>query len=194
MKLRTPKDPDKKSKFFRLFLPVFIAITLILSVFGIIISRPPENESFEYKNHLFIQDSTGFSTRINNQKYTFLYDPRALENLTVAPLTLVQFTYGSKFYITANPNHDVGLALYEFNRLIKPLLNKKFTQTCTEDLPGCENLLIKACKDATPEEKIILFSESNSSLLDYKLNCLIIQGSGEDMAKLTNKLALNFLI
>src|SRR5574341_2347320 len=117
MKLRNPKDPNKKSKFFRLFLPAFIAITLILSVFGIIISRPPESESFEYRDHLFIQDGAGFSTRINNQKYTFLYDPRALENITVAPLTLAQFTYGSKFYITADPNHDVSLALYEFNRL-----------------------------------------------------------------------------
>ncbi len=194
MKLRLPKDPNKKSNFFRFFLPIFILATLVLSAFGIIVSRPQENESFEYKDHLFIQENSGFSTRINNQKYTFLYDPRTLENLSVAPLTLTQFTYGSKFYITADPNHDVGLALYEFNRLIKPLLNKKFTQACTEDLPGCENLLIKACNDATPEEKVILFGESNYSSLDYKLNCLIIRGSGEDMAKLTNKLALNFLI
>lgn len=193
MKLRHPKDPNKKSKFFRLFLPAFIAITLILSVFGIVISRPPENESFEYKNHLFIQDNTGFSTRINNQKYTFLYDPRTLENLSIAPLTLTQFTYGSKFYISANPKEDFGLAISEFNRLIKPLINKRFVQSCTEDVEGCENLLIKTCDDATPEEKVIVFKQTNSTSLTYIINCLLIQGSGEDMAKLTNKLALNFL-
>ena len=47
--------------------------------------------------------------------------------------------------------------------------------------------------DATPEEKVVLFKESNSSSITYNLNCLIIQGNGEEIAKLTNKLALNFL-
>lgn len=193
MKLREPKD-IKKSTFFRLFLPTFIAITLILSVFGIVISRSPENESFKYKEHLFIKENNGFSTRINNQKYSFLYDPRTLENLTIAPLTLTQLTYGTKFYISANPKEDIGLGLSEFYRLIKPLINKKFVQACTEDVEGCGNLLIKTCNDATPEEKVVVFKESNSTFLNYNINCLTIQGSGEDMGRLIDKLALNFIL
>lgn len=193
MKLRQPKD-SKKSTFFRLFLPIFILVTLVLSAFGIVISRSPENESFKYKEHLFVKENNGFSTRINNQKYSFLYDPRTLENLTMAPITLTQLTYGTKFYISANPKEDIGLGLSEFYRLIKPLVNKKFVQACTEDVESCENLLIKTCSDATPEEKVVVFKESNSTSLNYNLNCLIIQGSGEDMAKLTDKLTLNFIL
>ena len=193
MKLRQPKE-EGKSKFSRFFIPIFILITLILSGFGIIIFKQPDNETFKYKDKLFIQDAPGFSTRINNQKINFLYDPRTLENLSIAPLTLKQFTYTSKFYLSANPNEDIGLALYEFNRLVKPLINKNFVQACSEDVQGCENTVIKTCADATPEEKIILYKESNSSSLTYDQNCLVIQGSGEEMAKLTNKLALNFLI
>ena len=192
MKLRQPKEAGK-SKFSRFFIPIFILVTLVLSAFGIIVFKQPESESFEYKNSLFIQDTSGFSTRINNQKINFLYDPRTLEDLSVAPLTLTQFSYGSKFYLAANPNEDVGLALYEFNRLIVPLINKRFVQACSEDVAGCENTVLKTCADATPEEKVVLFKESNSSSLTYNLNCLIIQGSGEEMTKLTNKLALNFL-
>jgi len=192
MKIRQPKEAGK-SKFSRFFIPLFILITLILSAFGIIVFKQPESETFEYKNNLFIQDTSGFSTRINNQKINFLYDPRTLENLSITPLTLTQLSYGSKFYLTANPNEDVGLALYEFNRLIVPLINKRFVQACSEDVAGCENTVLKTCTDATPEEKVVLFKESNSSSLTYNLNCLIIQGSGEEMTKLTNKLALNFL-
>src|SRR3989344_4260632 len=192
MKLRQPKEASK-SKFSRFFIPIFILITLVLSAFGIIVFKQPESETFEYKNNLFIQDTSGFSTRINNQKINFLYDPRTLENLSITPLTLTQLSYGSKFYLTANPNEDVGLALYEFNRLIVPLINKRFVQACSEDVAGCENTVLKTCTDATPEEKVVLFKESNSSSLTYNLNCLIIQGSGEEMTKLTNKLALNFL-
>ncbi len=192
MKLRQPKEAGK-SKFSRFFIPIFILVTLILSAFGIIVFKQPESETFEYKNNLFIQDTSGFSTRINNQKINFLYDPRTLENLSVTQITLTQLSYGSKFYLTANPNEDVGLALYEFNRLIVPLINKRFVQACSEDVPGCENTVLKTCAEATPEEKVVLFKESNSSSLTYNLNCLIIQGSGEEMTKLTNKLALNFL-
>ena len=192
MKLRQPKEASK-SKFSRFFIPLFILITLILSAFGIIVFKQPESETFEYKNNFFIQDTSGFSTRINNQKINFLYDPRTLENLSITPLTLTQLSYGSKFYLTANPNEDVGLALYEFNRLIVPLINKRFVQACSEDVAGCENTVLKTCTDATPEEKVVLFKESNSSSLTYNLNCLIIQGSGEEMTKLTNRLALNFL-
>ena len=192
MKLRQPKEASK-SKFSRFFIPIFILITLILSGFGIIIFKQPENETFEYKNNLFIQDTSGFSTRLNDKKITFLYDPRSLENMSIAPLTLTQFTYTNKFYISANPNEDIGLALYEFNRLVKPLINKNFVSACSEDVPGCENTILKSCLDATPEEKVILFKESNSSSLTYNLNCLVIQGNGEEMSKLTNKLALNFL-
>lgn len=192
MKLRQPKEADK-SKFSRFFIPLFILITLVLSAFGIIVFKQPESETFEYKNNLFIQETSGFSTRINNQKVTFLYDPRTLENLSITPITLTQLSYGSKFYLTANPNEDVGLALYEFNRLIVPLINKRFVQACSEDVQGCENTVLKTCTDATPEEKVVSFKESNSSSLTYNLNCLIIQGSGEEMTKLTNKLALNFL-
>ncbi len=192
MKLRQPKEAGK-SKFSRFFIPLFILITLVLSAFGIIVFKQPESETFEYKNNLFIQETSGFSTRINNQKITFLYDPRTLENLSITPITLTQLSYGSKFYLTANPNDDVGLALYEFNRLIVPLINKRFVQACSEDVAGCENTVLKTCADATPEEKVVLFKESNSSSLTYNLNCLIIQGSGEEMTKLTNKLALNFI-
>ena len=192
MKLRQPKEASK-SKFSRFFIPIFILVTLVLSAFGIIVFKQPDSETFEYKNSLFIQDTSGFSTRINNKKTTFLYDPRTLENLPVASLTLTQFSYGSKFYLSANPNEDVGLALYEFNRLIVPLLNKRFVQACSVDVQGCENTVLKTCADATPEEKVVLFKESNSSSIAYNLNCLTIQGSGEEMTKLTNKLALNFL-
>ena len=192
MKLRQPKEASK-SKFSRFFIPIFILITLVLSAFGIIVFKQPESETFEYKNNLFIQDTAGFSTRINNQKISFLYDPRTLENLSIAPLTLTQFSYGSKFYISMNPDEDIGLGLYEFNRLIIPLMNKRFVQACSEDVPGCENTILKTCTDATPEEKVVLFKESNSSSITYNLNCLIIQGNGEEIAKLTNKLALNFL-
>lgn len=192
MKLRQPKEASK-SKFSRFFIPIFILVTLILSAFGIIVFKQPESETFEYKDNLFIQDTSGFSTRINNQKINFLYDPRTLENLSISSITLTQFSYGSKFYLSANPNEDVGLALYEFNRLIIPLLNKRFVQACSDDVPGCENTVLKSCSDATPEEKVVLFKESNSSSLTYNLNCLIIQGNGEEMTKLTNKLALNFL-
>ena len=191
MKIRQPKEAGK-SKFSRFFIPIFIAVTLIFSAFGIIIFKQPESETFEYKEHLFVQDPSGFSTRVNDKKITFLYDPRTLENLSITPLTLTQLSYGSKFYLTANPNDDVGLALYEFNRLIVPLLNKRFVQACSEEVVGCENTVLKSCADATPEEKVVLFKESNSSSLNYNLNCLIVQGSGEEMTKLTNKLALNF--
>lgn len=192
MKLRSPKEAGK-SKFSRFFIPIFITVTLIFSGFGIILFRAPESETFEYKDHLFIQESSGFSTRINNQKIIFLYDPRTLENLSVAPLTLTQLVYTNKFYISANPNEDVGLPLYEFNRVIKPLIDKRFVQACSEDVKGCENLILKTCADATPEEKVVLYKESNYSSLTYNLNCLLIQGSGEEMSKLTNKLALNLL-
>ena len=133
-------------------------------------------------------------TCTNGQKYTFLYDPRELQELQPALVTLTQLQYSSKFYLSINPDHDTGLAINEFNRLIVPLLAKRVTLTCTEDLEGCEDLLIKTCEDATPEAKVIVYEESETPGISYKFNCLRIQGSGQDMARLTDKLALDLII
>ena len=194
MKLRPSKEVGK-SRFLKLFLPIFILVTLVLSAFGVIVYKPQESESFEYRGHLFIKDNLGFATKVNDKKIIFLYDPRELENLTIAPITLTQLSYATKFYISLNPNQDIGLALNEFNRLIIPsLANKRVVQACIGDVSGCEKFILKTCSDATPEEKIIIYNESSSPSLTYQYNCLSIQGSGEDMAKLTDKLALNFLL
>ena len=136
----------------------------------------------------------GFSTRINDQKIVFLYNPHDIKDLQSSPVTLIQLQYASKFYLSFNPQQDVGLAINEFSRLIAPIMGKRIVNSCFEDVPGCEELPLVACKDATPESKVIVYEESENISIDYNLNCLTIKGSGEDLAKLTDKIALDFLL
>ncbi|MDP4012893.1 MAG: hypothetical protein Q8R00_04795 [Candidatus Nanoarchaeia archaeon] len=168
---------------------------MVLSIFGVVFFGPAQSETFDYKGKTFlIEPQGGYSTRINDQKIIFLYPPSDLELIQSSPITFTQLQYTSKFYVSFNPQQDIGLALNEFNRLIIPLLGKRVVSACFEDVPGCEELPIITCEQATPETKVIVYEEANSSAIDYNLNCLTIKGSGEDLAKLTDKMALDFLI
>ena len=202
MKLRQPKEQRDKVSFKKTFPLIFILVIMILSVFGVIFFGVPKPESFEYKGHTFIQgsvssqqfSSSGFITTINKKKYSFLYDPRELDSLQITSVTLQQLQYASKFYLSVNPQHNVALGVNEFNRLIVPLLGKRIVTSCTEDIEGCEDFLIKTCEEATPEAKVIIYEESNKTSLTYYFNCLKFQGNSEDLAKLTDRLAMNFLL
>jgi hypothetical protein len=202
MKLRTPKENKEKFSFKRAFPLIFILTIMVLSVFGVIFFGVPTPESFKYKGHTFFegivssnqQSSYGYTTTINENKYTFLYDPRELDNLEITEVTLQQLQYAQKFYVSGNPLENIAPGVSEFNRLILPLLERRIVTSCSVDIEQCGDLLIKTCEDATPENKVILFEESENPKLTYELNCLKFQGSGEDLAKLTNKLAMNFLL
>jgi len=203
MKRRPPRSDQNRTSFKKAFPLIFILVIMVLSIFGVVFFGVPTPETFEYKDLTFIQGSvssqqgftnSGYITTVNEQKYTFLYDPRNLEDLNIASITLTQLRYASKFYVSANPEDDISYGVSEFNRLLAPLIGKRMNSACTEDVPSCGDLLIKTCEDATPEAKVIVYEINKEPKVTYALNCLKFQGSAEDLGKLTNKLALNFLI
>lgn len=188
MKKRIPKL-EKKSR--KLFIPIFIALIMILSVLGFM-WRGPSEEQYEYNNLLFTKVKNGWVTYTDNKAFLLTYSPEELKNIT-ANVFLNNLNYAQIIFFSLNPEEDVYQAVYDFqinmNNLFTPLL----IPACTANVSKCINITLKNCQDATENTKIIIFKEENQTKITYKNNCLTIQGKGENLTKATDKLILTLI-
>ena len=188
MKKRIPK-PEKKSR--KLFLPIFIALIMILSALGFM-WKGPSKDQYKYNNLLFTKTKNGWLTYVDNKAFLLTYSPRELENITAA-ISLNNLNYAQIIFFSLNPEEDVYQAVYDFqtnmNNLFVPLL----IPACTANVSKCINITLKNCQDATENAKVIIFKEENQTKITYKNNCLTIQGKGGNLTKATDKLILTLI-
>ena len=70
------------------------------------------------------------------------------------------------------------------------MISSSIVRACTDDIEGCEDKVIKNCNDANQYTKVISIKKSNETKATYHDNCLDINGNGEDLIKIVDKVIL----
>lgn len=178
-----------ESRLKKIILPIFIASIMVFSIFGYMANRENNPEEATYNTLKFVKSDAGWLAYKDNKKIIIQTNPKDLKDIQEPKITIQELNSAQKIYLTFNPEDNVYQALNSFVQQIKPLLNT-FTQACTKDVPKCFNLPLKTCPDATEFIRVIQIQENNQTKLEYNNNCLIIQGSSEDLIKGMDKLTL----
>ena len=191
------KKNSNKSK---ILISIIIIFLMITSVLGFI-SLSSTSTKINYKGLKFKNIDDRWIAIINNQQIinavvfviiSLAFSPEELPNNPTI-ISLNDLNSAQKIYVTSNPTENTQQAQIEFFNNLMPFLSPILIQACTEDIPQCSEKPLKTCQDATPTTKIILFKESNQTLINYQNNCLTIQGKGQDLIKKIDSLVLYIL-
>ncbi|MEK6812756.1 MAG: hypothetical protein AABX86_01425 [Nanoarchaeota archaeon] len=170
-------------QFKHLILPLFLALILILSTFGVILdAAKDESETLTYNDHRYTRTPQGWKTQAQGATVIFHYTPEELASTPniLAP-SLDELNTAQKIYAAIHPEQDTAYAFSAFQGGIQPLLQVPVILACWKDGKECEHLPLKSCEDATPEENVILFQAVNASESAITLtdSCLTIATAPE---------------
>jgi hypothetical protein len=204
MKTKQPRFADQQSHTSKkkLFLPIFLGSIMIFSVFAVIFSGPPtdapvqDSSTQEYAGVLFTQQGTSWSASVNNKALMLRYNPLDVSSsFPELDLTSLRTLFTApKIYITMMPGEQVQLPLQELYTNLKPFTPTLFL-ACSQEGPGCEDLPLKMCSDAT-SASAVFFIRQNSNTASPSLTkgnefCYTLSGKDErDLLFAIDKLLL----
>lgn len=178
-----PKKKAKKNAYM-----YFLGALIILIMVGGAINMDSDSaESYDYNGIKFVKINEGWLANLDAGKQVFvLNSPAELKNMTLPKISFYGLNTMQKVYISYNPEERVRTALSQFTKGI-PLM-PRLVPACTVDVPLCADVPIRTCKDATETVGVIEFRQANETTVEFKNNCLLIQG--EDLTKIVDKLIL----
>ena len=179
----------QKKKNFSPFIPFFIVVVMIVSLFSIIDSNNTANRT-KYKGVLFVQniEKQTWELEQNGYTYTFHYLPTEL-SIKVPAHSLMYDSY----YLVENPSANysqedlslIGLAKFE----AKENLNKKGFSTTSGFSIEYNSILAITCANASEQIGVILFQLGNETKIINENNCILVEGpSGIEIIKAKDKL------
>ena len=190
-KFKTSKDNSNKS---RLLMALIIIFLMVFSVLGFVVVRETEGERIQYKQKTFSKANDKWLTYIDNKPLVISSSPKDLEQIQTPKVFLNDLNSAQKIYISKNYKETANYMQIELFGNLQQFLNTPLINSCSEENEQCPNIPIKTCKDATTQQKVILFKQSEEQEIFYTENCLIIQGNNQEIIKKIDKLLLNILI
>ena len=171
----------KKKKFnSTLWMSLFIAFIMVLSILGIMVGETsPSGSKIKYNDFTFFRVQDGFMTKINKKDVRFSYFPSDLENITIDPAIKDNFNNINMVYLTYNPNQPAVQAIANVLYSLKPILDDFFNIYSANSMTvnNTYNLPVITCANATSTVPVIDFRESNSTQLLFEDNCIIFEAS-----------------
>lgn len=184
------KIREKKEKFFskRRTLTYLIGgfIVLIMVASALNMWGGEKEETYDYHGLKFVKTEQGFWVAYKgNQKIILNYNPEELEKIDI-PENVHMMSYSQKIYVSTDDIKANARAMNYFKEKIGITSSKPYA--CTTDMPGCEDLPLKNCDDATQSQAVVVFKKAEETKVSYKANCLTMEGKSEDLIKAVDKL------
>jgi len=171
---------------------IFIASIMILSVIGYSIGSFTSQNKIKYQGKIFLQSDQGWITYINDKQLVLINNPNEISNITI-PVILQELNSATKIYITLDMENSLDNFYQLFQQDIMPLLTPQIVIACIKDSEKCSDMPLKTCQNATLSNKIIQIQYSQQSLLSYKNNCLLMQGTQDNLIKQIEALTLSYI-
>jgi hypothetical protein len=172
-----------------------ICIFVILFIIGKLI--PNNYQGYDYNGFSFIKGNNMWFTQIQpqegNKLYTIelRYGPRELEEIPIIGNPKIFLTI-NKTYITFNPYGEnlkyIGLAIADIDMNLIKVMGIEPIAACTKNHSACSDRPIKNCENT--EAPVILVKQNQTTFVEQKGNCLILQGNGFDLVKAADRLLL----
>ena len=147
----------------------------------------------EYTGVLFRQQERSWSASVNSKALCSLYPLDVAFFFELLDLSPLQVSFLSKIYLTVMPGEQVQLPLQELYTNLKPFTPNLFL-ACGQEGPGCENLPLKTCSDATSTSAVFFIRQdpdAEEPSLEGKDFCYTLSGKDErDLLFAIDKLLL----
>jgi len=179
----------------KLILPLFLALLMVLSTFGIILgSTSSKNKSIDYGGYKFTFDGQRWFTFKDKTRLEFLFDPKDLEDISTRSLMNKLSSY-KKIYLSVNPEDNLQQETQFFRSTLVSLISKPINVACPNDNDLCSNLPIKDCKDSIQEEVFILkLSRRTNNSIQENESCITVGGDSTYFIKVLEKIRLEYFL
>ena len=130
--------------------------------------------------------------------FNFRYSPNDLENIKIkGTLNPKKFNNASQYYVTFNPLGNeltyIRLARLDYDVQMVNVFKKTPISACDRDATNitsaCVDVPIITCENT--EDIVVYFKESDRLSVEYKDNCIIINGKGFDIVKGVDRVLYN---
>ncbi|MEK6904652.1 MAG: hypothetical protein AABW87_03595 [Nanoarchaeota archaeon] len=179
----------------KLILPGFLALIMIISVFGIIIGGVNDDtEVKEFKGFKYVSSGGGsWAVKMGQSTFIFSYAPEELSTLKMPLVTFNDFNSAEKVYLSVNPEEEIGNIVNILTSGITPFIAAPVITACSKDHEKCSNAPIKNCDDATASSKVISVEGTKETRITYINNCLSINLEPDNTQKYMEGLLFNML-
>lgn len=182
----------KGKKITKIILPFFIIFIMVMSGIGYMAGRNSE-EVIKYNGFKFSKVDNGWLTYSNDLPVILINKPSELEGIDAGFVSLNELNSAEKIYLSSNPKDNLGRYLQGLQFNVLKRLKPRIVQACYTDNEECKDFVLKDCNDASSSVKVILIKKGKN-LIEYKDNCLIIQGEDEELVKYIDKFIMNMFI
>ncbi len=188
-KIREKKEPFfSKKRTLTYMIGGFIILLMVASALNL---RNEEEKKYDYHGLKFVQTEQGiWAAYKDDQQIALLYSPEELEKIEI-PTNVGMLSYSQKIYISTDDIKTNAKPMDYFKRRIGITESKPYA--CTKDVPGCESLPLKTCDDATQSQAVIIFKRAEETKIEYKANCLTMEGDSENLINAIDKLYLTLI-
>lgn len=157
-----------------LYIAIFIAMIMILSVVGFIVS---DQEKFSYGKYSFTQKNNQWTARISGKDLSFYYLPQDVESIEVEQQIRDAILNSKMVYITYSANEtqleDVATAQFSLGESLGQL-NIFSASGLTEAQSG---ILQVTCSNATQFVPVIMIQKDSNNSITLNNNCIILRGN-----------------
>ncbi len=164
----------------------------------------PPAQGYLYKEvYSFVQVDGFWYTQLSSVSGKTLYNlalrysPRELEEITISGwLNDTLFNEAEEYYVTFNPAGSqfshVALAVGDFNSHMTKAFDKKPIAGCDRnETHACLERPVITC-DTNTSALVFYVKEAEQSRVYYQNNCIVVEGSGFDLVKNTDRILYNF--
>jgi len=129
--------------------------------------------------------------RQDRQPFTipFHFNPEQVEDIPLEGRLSEAFEQGN-IYLTFDPDElgleYVGVAFGELSFSLLQAFEMLPVAACTKNYTGCENRPIITCDDL--DKAVIYVKQSNKTRVLLRGNCAVVEGSGADIIRATDRL------
>lgn len=175
---------------------LFIAMLMILSVAGFLLSETDSGQTLFYKEkHKFIKLQQGYRTKIDGKDFIFNYYPSQLEDINAPQFLPVAFNGVKVVSITYEPRSQIKEIMAELQYFDEGFFNQFdiFVQRGVTEKTE-ESLDVLDCTNATQEVPLIRFTEGNETKIEQKERCIILQAqTSNEMVRAHERFLYSYL-
>lgn len=171
-----------------------IVLIMTFSISGFFFGFNTPTQSERYNNHILIYDRGLWILKEGNIPFHYL--PGDLEELYVDNIAINRIKNSRMIYTTFDPSVEdisvIELVRFELREDLLRIFNVYVADGISEENKSYA-LPIITCKNATSFVPVLNFVNDNNTGIRIEENCIIIEGEGEDIIKLKDRLVYGLL-
>jgi len=179
----------------KVWLTIFLALIMVSSIFGFVISSQSDNtRKTTYNNFEFESINNQWVTEINGQETAFLEHPANLESIEIPSEAANLLSNKPSVYLTFEEAQEYDLKFIDLTRLrLNDHLSNLLNIYVINGAVNSSTLPPITCLNATSSVPVIYLKSAQESKITLENNCLIIQAKQNDFISLSERLLYNWL-